>query len=71
MTNAGFIIGSYAVTIGGIVGYALWVLRRARQIGRTVPAEDPITSATCSGVVRGSTPTAASSCHMGATASRS
>ena len=40
MTNAGFIIGSYAVTIGGIVGYALWVLRRARQIGRTVPAED-------------------------------
>lgn len=40
MTNAGFIIGSYAVTIVGIVGYALWVLRRARQIGRTVPAED-------------------------------
>lgn len=40
MTNAGFIIGSYAVTIGGIAGYAVWVLRRARRTGRTVAAED-------------------------------
>jgi len=39
VTNAGFIIGSYAVTIGGIAGYALWVLRRARRVGRTVVVE--------------------------------
>ena len=40
-------------------------------ITSTVPESFFRTSSTCSGVVRGSTPTAASSCHMGFTASGS
>ena len=32
MTDAGVIIGSYAVTIVGIAAYAAWVLRRARRL---------------------------------------
>jgi hypothetical protein len=40
VTNAAEIIGSYVVTIGGIALYALWMLRRARQLGAQVPEED-------------------------------
>jgi hypothetical protein len=40
VTNAGFVVGSYAVTVGGIVGYAAWLLRRARRVGRAVAVED-------------------------------
>ena len=40
MTDAGVIIGSYAVTVVGIAAYAAWVLRRARRLAAQVPPED-------------------------------
>ena len=39
MEDAGFIIGSYAVTLGGIGAYAVFVLRRARRATRRLPDE--------------------------------
>lgn len=40
MDHAGFVIGSYTLTIGGIAAYAWWMLRRARSLGRDLPPED-------------------------------
>jgi hypothetical protein len=40
VTDAGVIIGSYAVTVVGIAAYAAWVLRRARRLAAQVPPED-------------------------------
>jgi hypothetical protein len=36
-TYVGF---SYALTVGMIGGYAAWVIRRGRKIGKQLPAED-------------------------------
>ncbi len=40
MSHAGFIIASYALTLGGIAGYVWWVLRRGRGVARQLPPED-------------------------------
>jgi hypothetical protein len=40
MDHAGFILTSYALTIGGIAGYTWWMLRRARRLGHDLPDED-------------------------------
>ena len=39
MEDAGFIIGSYAITFGAIAIYALAVLRRARRTTSQLPDE--------------------------------
>jgi heme exporter protein CcmD len=40
MKHASFIIGSYVVTFGVLVGYAAGLLRRARRLGKAVPQKD-------------------------------
>lgn len=40
MEDAGFIIGSYAVTFGAIALYAWRVLARARRVSAQAPEED-------------------------------
>lgn len=40
MNNAGFIVGSYAVTVGGIAMYVVLMMRKARALGKVVPPED-------------------------------
>lgn len=40
MDDAGFIIGSYVVTFGAVIVYAVLVLRRARTVSRSVPDEE-------------------------------
>ena len=40
MDHAGFIIGSWALTIGSIVAYAAWVVRRGRALSRNATTED-------------------------------
>lgn len=38
--DAGFIIGSYVVTFGAVIVFALAVLRRARTLSRSIPDEE-------------------------------
>ena len=40
MLNAGYVIGAYVATFGGIALYTWNLLRRARTAARQVPAED-------------------------------
>ncbi len=40
MLNAGYVIGSYVVTFGGIGFYALSLFARARKAAKQVPEED-------------------------------
>lgn len=40
MKDAGFIIGSYAVTFGAVAAYAWNVIRRGRSLSRRVPEEE-------------------------------
>ncbi len=40
MNHAGFVIGSYAVTLGGIAAYVWYVLTRARHAAKRLPPED-------------------------------
>jgi heme exporter protein CcmD len=40
MNDAGFIIGSYVLTIGAVAVYAVTIIRRARRLGRAVPREE-------------------------------
>lgn len=40
MLNAPYVIGSYAVTLGGIALYAWRMLAQARKAARQVPRED-------------------------------
>ncbi|HTH05543.1 MAG TPA: hypothetical protein VMS14_10130 [Ilumatobacteraceae bacterium] len=40
MANAGFVIGSYVVALGGIGLYTWRMLARARRVARDVPVED-------------------------------
>jgi hypothetical protein len=40
MEDAGFIIGSYVITFGGIAVYAITMLRRARRLAAQVPDEE-------------------------------
>jgi hypothetical protein len=40
MEDAGFIIGCYAITFGGIAVYAVAMLRRARKLAAQVPDEE-------------------------------
>ena len=39
MEDAGYIVGSYVVTFGGIGAYALYVLRRAKRATSRLPDE--------------------------------
>lgn len=39
MEDAGFIIGSYVVTLGAVGLYALYVVRRARRVTSRLPDE--------------------------------
>jgi hypothetical protein len=40
MEDAGFIVGSYAITFGAIAVYAIALLRRARRLASQVPDEE-------------------------------
>jgi heme exporter protein CcmD len=40
MNHAGFVITSYALTIGGIAVYVWRMLARAKRLGRQLPPED-------------------------------
>ncbi|MBI4885125.1 MAG: heme exporter protein CcmD [Actinobacteria bacterium] len=40
MLNAGYVIGSYAATFGGIALYTWHLLRRARRAAEQVPPQD-------------------------------
>jgi hypothetical protein len=40
MLNAGYVIGAYVATFGGIALYTSNLMRRARKAARQVPAED-------------------------------
>lgn len=40
MEDAGFIITSYVLTLGGVAVYALALIRRGKRLARRVPAED-------------------------------
>jgi hypothetical protein len=37
---AGEIYGSYALTIGGVIGYTIYTIRRGRQLAARVREED-------------------------------
>jgi CcmD family protein len=37
MEDAGFIVGAYAITFGGIAVYVIAMLRRARKLSPRVP----------------------------------
>ena len=44
MKHAGFIIGSWLLTFGSVVGYCAWVVRRGRELaGRASKDEMPWT----------------------------
>ena len=40
MLNAGYVIGAYAATFGGIALYTWNLMRHARRSAREVPVED-------------------------------
>jgi hypothetical protein len=40
MENAGTILSTYIIVIGGIAGYAWWTIRRGRQLANDVSDED-------------------------------
>jgi len=40
MDDAGFIVTSYVLTLGGVALYALALLRRGRRLARRLPDED-------------------------------
>lgn len=40
MDDAGFIITSYVITLGGVAVYALNLLRRGKRLARRIPDED-------------------------------
>lgn len=40
LQHAGKIIGSYLLTIAGVIGYAVYTVRRGRQLATQVPPED-------------------------------
>ena len=40
MLNAGYVIGAYTATFGGVALYTWNLMRRARRAARQVPAED-------------------------------
>jgi hypothetical protein len=39
-TDIGTIVVGWGVTVGVIGGYAAWLVRRGKQLSRTVPPED-------------------------------
>lgn len=40
MQDAAKILGCYAVTVAGVIGYAVYTLRKGRQLAAQVRAED-------------------------------
>jgi hypothetical protein len=40
MEDLGFILASYALTLGGILALTAWVLRRGRTLADQLPDED-------------------------------
>lgn len=40
MEDAGFIIGSYVITLGAVLVYALVVIRRGRRVSEQLPDRD-------------------------------
>jgi heme exporter protein CcmD len=40
MDDAGFIIGSYAITFVAVLGFAAATLRRARRLGKKISQEE-------------------------------
>lgn len=40
MEDAGFIIGSYVLILGGVGAYAVAMIRRARQLARRIPDDE-------------------------------
>jgi hypothetical protein len=36
----GYVVAGYAVTLGGLASYALWVVRRERVLKRSAPRRD-------------------------------
>ena len=40
MENAGFIVGSWVLTLGSIGAYAVWIVRRSRALSRHATTED-------------------------------
>lgn len=40
MDDAGFIITSYVLTLGGVAVYALSLVRRGKRLARRLPDED-------------------------------
>jgi len=40
MDDAGFIVTSYVLTLGGVALYALALLRRGKRLARRLPDED-------------------------------
>lgn len=40
MDHLGYIVGSYALTLGPIAALAVWTLRRGRRLGRPMRRED-------------------------------
>jgi hypothetical protein len=40
MDDLGFIVASYVLTLGGMAGYAWWVVRRGRRLAARLPEED-------------------------------
>jgi heme exporter protein CcmD len=40
MDDAGFIIGSYAITFMAVIGFAVATLRRARRLGKKISQEE-------------------------------
>ena len=39
-SDIGTIVFGWGVTVGGVAGYAFWLVRRGRHLSRTVPPED-------------------------------
>ena len=40
MAHQGFIVASYAITFGAVIGYALFVVRRGRKLAEHAKNED-------------------------------
>jgi hypothetical protein len=40
MEDAGTILSTYVIVLGGVAGYAWWMIRRGRQLANEVPDED-------------------------------
>ena len=40
MDDAGFIIGSWVITAGSVIVYAIWIIRRGKQLAENATHEE-------------------------------